>query len=96
MEDQVLENIYVDVEVADDEFEVQNTIPIKSLPYNAPASTYIIVKLPEEVSLLTTSFSNTLRFVVKDADVAGPSDLGITDEYAVSHSRMSIKLLCGI
>lgn len=84
MEDQLLENVYVDVEVADDEFEVLETLPIKSLPFNSPASTYIIVKLPENVSLLVTSFSNTLRFVVKEADAAGSSDPGISDEYAVS------------
>lgn len=86
MEDQLLENVYVDVEVADDEFEVLETIPIKSLPFNNPASTYIIVKLPDDVSYLTTSFANTLRFVVKEADSAASNDPGISDEYAVSKS----------
>lgn len=73
----------MDVEAADTEFEVLETLPIKSLAYNTPASTYIIVKLPDSVDVLTTSFDNTLRFVVKDVD-AGPTDLGISDEYAVS------------
>lgn len=86
MEDQLLENVYVDAEVADDEFEVLDTIPIKSLPFNNPAPTYIIVKLPDDVSFLTTSFANTLRFVVKEADAAGSNDPGISDEYAVSFS----------
>ncbi|VDM25923.1 unnamed protein product [Hydatigera taeniaeformis] len=87
MENQVLEDVYVDVEVADDEFEVLNHLPIKTLPFNSPAPTYVIVKLPGNASL-TTSFANTLRFVVKDVDAAGANDAGITDEYAVRISGL--------
>lgn len=87
MEDQLLEDVYVDVEVADDEFEVLDRLPIKALPFNSPAPTYIIVKLPEDASL-TTSFANTLRFVVKDVNAAGPNDPGISDEYAVRFSSL--------
>ncbi|VUZ39320.1 unnamed protein product [Hymenolepis diminuta] len=90
MEDQLLENVYVDVEVADDEFEVLETIPVKSLPFNNPASTYIIVKLPDDVSYLTTSFANTLRFVVKEADSAGSNDPGISDEYALEELTLPV------
>nr|CDS21793.1 Coatomer subunit gamma [Echinococcus granulosus] len=89
MEDQLLEDVYVDVEVADDEFEVLNRLPIKTLPFNSPASTYIIVKLPENASL-TTSFANTLRFVVKDVNTAGPNDPGITDEYALEELTLPV------
>nr|CDS27345.1 Coatomer subunit gamma [Hymenolepis microstoma] len=90
MEDQLLENVYVDVEVADDEFEVLDTISIKSLPFNNPASTYIIVKLPDDVSCLTTSFANTLRFVVKEADSVGSNDPGISDEYALEQLTLPV------
>ncbi|KAL5108947.1 Coatomer subunit gamma-2 [Taenia crassiceps] len=89
MEDQLLEDVYVDVEVADDEFEVLNRLPIKSLPFNSPAPTYVIIKLPEEASL-TTSFANTLRFVVKDVNAAGPNDTGISDEYALEELTLPV------
>lgn len=82
MADQLLENVFIEVDQEDEEFEVLTRIPIASLPYNTTASSYIILRLPEEVSMLSTSLTNTLKFVVKDAD-AGPSDPGLTDEYPV-------------
>lgn len=89
MEDQLLENVYIEVEQEDEEFEVLKNIPIASLAFNTPASTYIILRLPEDVSLLATSFTNTLKFVVKDVD-AGPNDPGLTDEYPLEELSISV------
>uniref|UniRef100_A0A5K3EIH4 Coatomer subunit gamma n=2 Tax=Mesocestoides corti TaxID=53468 RepID=A0A5K3EIH4_MESCO len=89
MEDQLLEDVYVEVEVADEDFEVLKSLPIRSLGFNTPASTYIILRLPESVSLLTTSLSNTLKFIVKDVE-AGPNDPGLTDEYALEELSVPV------
>ncbi|VDN39623.1 unnamed protein product [Dibothriocephalus latus] len=83
MEDQLLENVYVELESEDEDYEVLQTIPCPNLEYNKPGSVYVIVELPETVSSLCNSFTNTLKFIVKDAS-AGPSDPGLSDEYSVS------------
>lgn len=48
LNDQVLENVRVEVEPSDGEFEIVNHIPCPLLPYNQPGTTYTLVKLPED------------------------------------------------
>lgn len=95
MEDQLLTNVYVDVELEQEEFVVLKKIPCKSLAFNETASTYIIFQLPEEVSCLATSLTNTLKFVVKDSS-AGASDPGLQDEYPVGYLFLLIFTVLGL
>lgn len=85
MEDQLLENAFVEIEPSDD-FEVESTVPAATLAFNTPGTTYTCVSIPEDVDLLTGSFVNTLKFIVKDCDVnTGEADEeGYEDEYVVS------------
>ena len=50
LNDQILENVKVEMEPSDGEFEVVTYVPRSSLPYNTPGTTYTLVKLPEDAS----------------------------------------------
>ena len=50
LNDQILENVRVDMEPSDGEFEVAHYIPCPSLPYNQPGTTYTLIKLPDDAS----------------------------------------------
>ncbi|EDV25841.1 uncharacterized protein TRIADDRAFT_55337 [Trichoplax adhaerens] len=84
LEDQLLENAYVEIEPSD-EFEVESTVPVATLAFNVPGTTYTCVSVPEDMDLMTGSFVNTLKFVVKDCDVnTGEADEeGYEDEYVL-------------
>ncbi|KAL7060202.1 hypothetical protein AAHC03_09837 [Spirometra sp. Aus1] len=89
MEEQLLENVYVELESEDEQYVVLKTIPCPTLAYNKPASIYVIVQLPETVSSLCNSFTNTLKFFVKES-TAGPSDPGLSDEYSLEDLTISV------
>ena len=50
LNDQILENVQVEMEPSESEFEVVCYVPRASLPYNTPGTTYTLVKLPEDGS----------------------------------------------
>ena len=50
LNDQILENVKVEMDPSDSDFEVVCYIPRPSLPYNTPGTTYTLVKLPEDAS----------------------------------------------
>ena len=50
LNDQILENVKVEMEPSDGEFEVVTYVPRSSLPYNTPGTSYTLVKLPEDAS----------------------------------------------
>ncbi|XP_046840338.1 coatomer subunit gamma-2-like [Xenia sp. Carnegie-2017] len=85
LNDQILENVTVDMEVSEGEYEVVMTIPCPSLPYNTPGITYVLVKIPEDQTEVTCTFSNTMKFVVKDCDpnTGEADDEGYDDEYVL-------------
>ena len=81
----MLENVTVHMENADD-FEVIRYVPIPQLVYDQPATCYTLVALPEDPGAVTTTFTCTLKFVVKDCDpnTGEADDEGYEDEYMVS------------
>ncbi|VDQ00978.1 unnamed protein product [Trichobilharzia regenti] len=83
MADQILEDVYVSCEPDDSVFDILSTIPCKTLKYNSPGVTYVLIKLPESLEYHSATFMNTLKFRIKDVD-SDSSDPGLLDEYQVS------------
>ncbi|XP_031562648.1 coatomer subunit gamma-2-like [Actinia tenebrosa] len=85
LNDQVLENVRVEVEPSDGEFEIVTQIPYPLLSYNQPGTTYTLIKLPDDPTSVACTFSCTLKFVVKDCDPnTGEADEeGYEDEYVL-------------
>lgn len=50
LNDQILENVKVEMEPSEADFEVVCYVPRPSLAYNAPGTTYTLVKLPDDAS----------------------------------------------
>ena len=91
LNDQLLENVRVEMEEAEG-FSVVSYVPIPSLPYDKPGTTYTLVKMNDPNSV-TGTFLNTLKFVVKDCDpnTGEPDDdVGYEDEYVVSTTLIVI------
>ena len=68
-----------------DSFEVIKYIPAASLPYDVPGTCYTLVKIPEDPTQATATFSCTMKFIVKDCDptTGEADDDGYEDEYVV-------------
>ena len=81
----MLENVTVHMENADD-FEVIRYVPVAQLPYDQPGTCYTLVRLPDDPLTIATTFTCTLKFLVKDCDpnTGEPDDDGYEDEYMVS------------
>ncbi|KAF7259507.1 hypothetical protein EG68_02792 [Paragonimus skrjabini miyazakii] len=89
MPDQRLEDVVVEVEPEDSEFVVLKTIPCHSLEYNTPGNTYVLIQLPENPESHSTTFTNNLKFTVKEIDVDS-ADVGLLDEYQLEDLHVSI------
>lgn len=50
LNDQILENVKVEMEPSEADFEVVCYVPRPSLAYNAAGTTYTLVKLPDDAS----------------------------------------------
>ncbi|KAL3651811.1 hypothetical protein CASFOL_004813 [Castilleja foliolosa] len=81
--EQLLENVTVIVDATEaEEFSEVGTKPLKSLPYDTPAQTFVAFERPEGVPAVG-KFSNVLRFTVKEVDTSTgeAEDDGVEDEY---------------
>ncbi|KAL1544253.1 coatomer subunit gamma-2-like [Salvia divinorum] len=81
--EQLLENVTVIVDASEaDEFSEVGVKPLKSLPYDTPAQTFVVFEKAEGVPAVG-KFSNTLRFTVKEVDTSTgeAEDDGVEDEY---------------
>jgi len=86
--DQLLENVHVAVEPLEEEtdWRVAKMLPLASLPYSQPGTTYVLLKAPDG-GQLTATFNSTMKFAVKDVDPTTgepESDEHYDDVYAVS------------
>jgi coatomer subunit gamma len=87
LNDQLLENVTVVMQPESDDGSLveEFVVPAQKLPYDQPGSVYVAFKKanPEDPTLC--SFSNTLKFLVKDCDPStGEADeTGYDDEYLV-------------
>ncbi|PIO63627.1 coatomer gamma subunit appendage domain protein [Teladorsagia circumcincta] len=52
LNDQLLENVFVELEDGEGEWSVEHVIPIDNLPYNETKSTYVLLEFPESVMLI--------------------------------------------
>ncbi|XP_070557647.1 coatomer subunit gamma-2-like [Ptychodera flava] len=91
LNDQQLENVTIHMDTSDD-FEVLCYVPAPVLKYNTPGTTYTCVKLPEDPISVTASFSNTMKFIVKDCDpnTGEPDDEGYEDEYVLEDIEVTV------
>ncbi|XP_054751910.2 coatomer subunit gamma-2-like [Lytechinus pictus] len=91
LNDQQLENVTVQMESAEG-FEVQQYIPAPVLKYNQPGTTYTVVQMPDDTSDVSSAFSNTLKFTVKDCDpnTGEPDDEGYEDEYVLEDIEITL------
>ncbi|XP_075501702.1 coatomer subunit gamma-like [Primulina tabacum] len=81
--EQLLENVTVLVDASEaDEFSEVGSKPLRSLPYDIPAQTFVAFEKPEGVPAVG-KFSNSLRFIVKEVDpsTGEAEDDGVEDEY---------------
>lgn len=91
LNDQVLEKVTVQMEPSEG-FEVLKCIPCPSLPYDTPGITYTLVRMPEDNTLVTGTFSCTLKFIVKDCDpnTGEADDEGYDDEYVLEDVEVNV------
>lgn len=68
LSDQRLDNVYVQMECQGDGFEMECYVPCPALPYNKPGTSYCCFRLPEDRMHINATFSNTLKFTVRDCD----------------------------
>ncbi|CAN0866802.1 Coatomer subunit gamma [Linum grandiflorum] len=81
--EQLLEDVSVAVDFSEaEEFSFVLSKSLNSLPYDIPGQTFVVFEKPEGVPAVGT-FSNTLRFIVKEVDPStGEADEdGVEDEY---------------
>ncbi|GFP97320.1 coatomer subunit gamma-2, partial [Phtheirospermum japonicum] len=81
--EQLLENVTVIVDASEaEEFSEVGMKPLRSLPYDTPAQTFVAFERPEGVPAVG-KFSNVLRFTVKEVDTSTgeAEDDGVEDEY---------------
>ena len=64
--DQQLENVTVQVE--GENYTVLGHLPCPLLTYNSPGTCYTLLQLPSDPALVPTTFTCTLKFLVKDCD----------------------------
>jgi coatomer protein complex subunit gamma len=93
LQEQVLENVYVKVDTSGVKgVKMESVVPLPSLPYGTPGATYICVHRTNPEDYCTGSFSNTLKFKVKEVDpsTGEPEETGVDDEYQVEDLELSI------
>ncbi len=91
LNDQLLENVTVQMETGDG-FETACYVPAPSLKFNQPGVTYTCVTMPEDPTGVTGSFTNTLKFIVKDCDpnTGEADDDGYDDEYVLEDIEITV------
>ncbi|VDO32470.1 unnamed protein product [Onchocerca flexuosa] len=70
LNDQLLEDVYVELEQAQDteEWTILHTIPLEKLPFGIQSTTYLLLKIPITPGIVTATFSANLKFKVRDID----------------------------
>ena len=86
LNDQLLERVSVTLDFDNEELDAEQIVPVKQLVFNQPESCFISLR-KQAGTYPTATFSNTLKFIVKDCDpeTFEPDEEGYDDEYAVSH-----------
>ena len=90
--DQLLENVRVDLEVAEG-WEVVRQVAAPMMQYNVSSTLYSVLTVPEDLTECVTSMTAALKFTVKDCDPATgepDSDEGYDDEYQLEDLEISV------
>ena len=93
LNDQVLENIFVNVESQDPAFVIDGTIHCPKLECNVRGTTYTRIRIPKDDSGATGTFACTLKFLVKDCDPTTgelESEEGYEDEYVLEDVEVTL------
>lgn len=73
LNDQLLEDVFVQIDPQDEgedsPWQIEHTLPIKSLPFAQPSTTYVLLRMPED-GRITGTFNATLKFKLRDVDPA--------------------------
>ncbi|KAI7902633.1 adaptin N terminal region-domain-containing protein [Cokeromyces recurvatus] len=91
LNDQLLENVEMMMQMDDEESGLVRLfeIPAPKLEYNVPGHIYIAYERPED-DFPIASFTNTLKFIIKDCDptTGEPDEEGYEDEYQVEEIEL--------
>ncbi|CAO3626491.1 unnamed protein product [Cunninghamella echinulata] len=93
LNDQLLENVHMVMQSLDDAPLTQIIeIPAPKLEYNVPGIIYVAFEQEDPEDLAVGSFSNTLKFDVKDCDptTGEPDPAGYDDEYQIDDVEVLI------
>ncbi|KAK9720622.1 coatomer subunit gamma, variant 2 [Basidiobolus ranarum] len=85
LNDSLLENVSVIMQTDDEGLEEIENIPVEQLAYDVPGSVFVSFKREDSEAFPVATFSNTMKFVVKDCDptTGEPDEQGYEDEYLV-------------
>ncbi|XP_076343062.1 coatomer subunit gamma-2-like isoform X2 [Tachypleus tridentatus] len=91
LNDQILENVQVEVEPSEG-FELVCNVPCSKLPYNVTGTTYTCLRLPDDAIMVAGTFSNTLKYLVKDCDpnIGEADEEGYEDEYILEDLEVTV------
>lgn len=93
LNDQILENVRVLMENADG-FEQVSCVSCAKLPYNVTGNVYTCLTLPQDPVMVTGTFSNVLKYLVKDCDpntgTPDDDDDGYEDEYVLEDVEVTV------
>ncbi|RHY29103.1 hypothetical protein DYB32_005431 [Aphanomyces invadans] len=88
VQDQMLVDVGVNLEWADESFELHSTVPIKQLKYGDKASTYVCLEhVANEFALVT--IANELKFKVVEFVRGKPDGDGYNEEYPMEDIEVS-------
>ncbi|KAG1675191.1 Coatomer subunit gamma-2 [Nymphon striatum] len=85
LNDQILENVHISMECPE-EYEVISTVKCPKLGFNQNGTSYTCVAIPSDPTAIAGTFTNSLKYIVKDCDPATgepDNDEGYEDEYVV-------------
>lgn len=92
LNDQLLEKVTIRMETSDG-YEVISYKTCAKLAYNAPGIAYTLVRIPEDPTQVTATFSCVMKFIVKDCDpnTGEPdNDEGYQDEYVLENVEITV------
>ncbi|XP_063978649.1 coatomer subunit gamma isoform X2 [Diachasmimorpha longicaudata] len=92
LSDQLLENVFVSVEVPEN-YGVLQELVCPKLAYNKPGVTYTILAYPDEPESSIATLQTTLKFVAKDCDPTTglpEAEQGYQDEYMLEDLEITL------
>jgi len=92
LNDQLLEKIIIKMETGD-AYEIISYKPCPKLSYNVPGVAYALVRIPDDPTQVTATFSCKMKFIVKDCDPnTGEPDNeeGYQDEYELEDVEVNV------